>query len=60
MAVKLKGLLVVAMFLTPGVRVDAGGWAIINGKLVKIPPRGPATRQLMEAIQEIAVSARRR
>jgi len=54
---KLSGLVVVAMFISPGVKAGAAGWAIVNGKLVKIPPRGPASLRLMEAIQ--GITARR-
>ncbi len=51
---KLSGLVIVAMFISPGVAAGAAGWAIVNGKLVKVPPRGPANRQLMDAIQGLA------
>ncbi|MDQ3893430.1 MAG: hypothetical protein M3292_02015 [Actinomycetota bacterium] len=33
-----------------GVAVDAGGWMILNGKIHKIPPRGPVTRILEQAM----------
>jgi hypothetical protein len=29
-----------------GVMVDGGGWLILNGKVIRIPPRGPITRIL--------------
>jgi hypothetical protein len=29
-----------------GVMADGGGWLILNGKIVRIPPRGPITRIL--------------
>lgn len=29
-----------------GIAVDGGGWILINGKIVKVPPRGPATKLL--------------
>lgn len=57
---KLSGLVIVAMFISPGVAAGAAGWAIVNGKLVKIPPRGPANRQLTDAIQGLAGKATQR
>jgi len=55
---KLSGLVIVAMFISPGVAAGAAGWAIVNGKLVKIPPRGPANKQLTDAIQGLASKGR--
>ena len=55
---KLSGLVIVAMFISPGVAAGAAGWAIVNGKLVKIPPRGPANKQLTDAIQGLAAKGR--
>jgi hypothetical protein len=56
---KLKGMMIVAMYLSPGVARGAGGWAIVNGKVVKVPPRGPAFDQLQQAVLAIAGKARR-
>jgi hypothetical protein len=49
-----KGLAIVATYLSPGVAAGAGGFIIVNGKLKKIPPRGPATRQLHAALRALA------
>lgn len=54
MAIKLKGLVVVAMYVSPGVSAGAGGFVIVNGKLRKVPPRGPAFKQLEAAVQAVA------
>ncbi|HWC03364.1 MAG TPA: hypothetical protein VHF87_11380 [Methylomirabilota bacterium] len=54
MAVKLKGLVVVAMYVSPGVAAGAGGYVIVNGKLKRVPPRGPAFKQLQAAVQAVA------
>jgi hypothetical protein len=32
---------IVATLLGPGVAQGAGGWVIVGGKIVKVPPRGP-------------------
>ena len=32
-----------------GVAVDGGGFVVINGKVIKVPPRGPA-RELVESV----------
>ena len=54
MAIKPKGLVVVAMYVSPGVSRGAGGFVIVNGKLKKVPPRGAAFKQLEAAIQTVA------
>jgi hypothetical protein len=35
-----------AIYVSPGVKVDAGGFIIVNGKFKKVPPRGPEFNQL--------------
>jgi hypothetical protein len=32
---------IVATFLSPGIGAGAGGFVIVGGKIVKVPPRGP-------------------
>jgi hypothetical protein len=32
---------IVATLVGPGVAQGAGGWVIVGGKLVRVPPRGP-------------------
>ena len=32
---------VVASYVSPGVKVDGGGFIIVNGKIIKVPPWGP-------------------
>lgn len=55
----LKNFVVVATYVSPGVKVDGGGFIIINGKLVKVPPRGPAYRQLQAALDAVAARVER-
>jgi hypothetical protein len=50
---KLRGWAIVATYISPGVSRGGPGIAIVNGKIVKIPPRGPVTRQLQEAIAQL-------
>ena len=50
---KIKEFTLVATFLSPGVAVGASGFVIVGGKIVKVPPRGPAFAKLTAAIQEI-------
>lgn len=56
--IKIKGLAVVAMYVSPGVKAGAGGFVIVNGKVKKVPPRGPVFQQLVSAIQAAAGRAR--
>jgi len=56
---KLKGLVIVATYVSSGVKLDAGGFVIVTGKVIKVPPRGPATRLLQEALQAIVASPKR-
>jgi hypothetical protein len=44
----------VAMYISPGILVGAGGIMIINGRIVKVPPRGPVFEQLVEVLNKIA------
>ncbi|KRA20094.1 hypothetical protein [Lysobacter sp. Root604] len=46
---------IVASFVSPGVSQGAGGFAIVGGKIVKIPPRGikllQASYQMLDAAE---------
>ena len=59
MSLVLKNFVLVATYVSPGVKVDAGGFVIINGKIVKVPPRGPEYRQLLAAFDAVAAKAER-
>jgi hypothetical protein len=50
----LKGITIVATFISAGVSAGASGFAIVGGKIVKIPPHGPAFKKITEASVEIA------
>jgi len=50
----LKSFTIVATFLSPGVSKGAAGFAIVGGKIVKIPPRGPAFQQFAAAAAKAA------
>lgn len=54
MAKSLKPVQIVASFVSPGVAKGAAGFVIVGGKIKKIPPRGPAFKQLMDAVDQIA------
>jgi hypothetical protein len=45
------------IFLGNGPLVDGGGWVIINGKLVHIPPRGPRMAELIGLANALRASA---
>lgn len=49
-----KSFTIVATFLSPGVSKGAAGFAIVGGKIVKIPPRGPAFAELAVAAAKAA------
>ena len=49
-----KNFTIVATFLSPGVAKGGSGIAIVGGKIVKIPPRGPAFQQLADAAAKLA------
>ena len=49
-----KNFTIVATFLSPGVSKGAAGFAIVGGKIKKIPPRGPAFQQLAAAAAKAA------
>jgi hypothetical protein len=55
---KFKELVIVATYVSPGVKVDGGGFAIVNGKIIKIPPRGPASQLLQEALRGIVAEGK--
>lgn len=48
-----KGLGIVVMYVSTGVKLGAGGIAIVNGKVIKVPPRGPANQQLQTAVRAL-------
>jgi hypothetical protein len=53
-ATKITEKTVVALFISPGVLVDGGGFMIINGKIVRVPPRGPLLDELRGVLNKIA------
>jgi hypothetical protein len=59
-AIDVKDLVIVAMFVSPGVAAGTGGFVIVNGKIKKLPPRGPLLHQLRSAIEAIAGRGRGR
>lgn len=44
----------VAMYISPGILVGASGIIIINGRVVKVPPRGPVLEELVGVLNKIA------
>ncbi len=49
----IQGITLVATFISPGVIAGAAGFMIVGGKIVKIPPRGPAFLKLTKLVQEM-------
>ena len=54
MALNPKKYTLVVQLLSPGVVRGAGGIGIVGGKIVKIPPRGPAYRQIVGLMKDLA------
>jgi hypothetical protein len=54
MAAKITAKTAVALFISPGVLVDGGGFMIVNGKIIIIPPRGPLTEELIGLLNKFA------
>jgi len=50
----IQGITLVATFISPGVTAGAAGFMIVGGKIVKIPPRGPAFTKLAELVKEMS------
>ncbi|HET6935655.1 MAG TPA: hypothetical protein VFI72_12505 [Candidatus Angelobacter sp.] len=48
---------VVASFVSPGVKVDGGGFVIVNGHIHIVPPRGPKDPELNKAKLSVGVAA---
>ncbi len=48
---------IVASFVSPGVKVDGGGFVIVNGRIVPVPPRGPKDPEFNKAKLAIALAA---
>jgi hypothetical protein len=57
---KFKGLAIVATYLSPGVTAGAAGIGIVNGKIVRIPPRGPAYSLLNQAFKAMKAKGKGR
>ena len=53
-ALKITSKTAVALFISPGVLVDGGGIMIVNGKVIRVPPRGPLFEQLLVVVNKIA------
>ncbi|HUL75344.1 MAG TPA: hypothetical protein VLT86_19685 [Vicinamibacterales bacterium] len=51
---------IVATYVSPGVAAGAGGFVIVNGKIIRVPPRGPVMKQLSEVLSKVATSRRGR
>ena len=48
------GVTLVATFISAGVSAGASGFMVVNGKIRKIGPRGPAFFKLTEAVKELS------
>jgi hypothetical protein len=45
-----------AIVVSSGVKVDAGGFIIVNGKIIKIPPRGPEFEKIMNGAHLLSLA----
>ena len=50
----ISGVTLVATFISAGVSAGASGFMVVNGKIRKIGPRGPAFFKLTEAVKELS------
>jgi hypothetical protein len=50
----LERFVIVASYVSAGVKVGAEGIVIVNGKVIKVPPRGPVFQELQKAIAKVA------
>jgi hypothetical protein len=53
-----QNVTLVATFISPGVSAGAAGFMIVNGKIVRIGPRGPAFAKISEAVRELSAPKR--
>jgi hypothetical protein len=51
----IQEIAIVAMYVSPGVKVDGWGFVIINGKIHVVPPRGPVTDVVQQLAAGLAV-----
>ena len=51
----IREIAIVAMYVSPGVKVDGSGFVIINGKIHIVPPRGPVTAVVRQLGAGLAV-----
>ncbi|MDQ6603127.1 MAG: hypothetical protein M3176_04160 [Chloroflexota bacterium] len=51
----IREIAIVAIYVSPGVKVGASGFVIINGKIHVVPPRGPVTDVVQQLAAGLAV-----
>jgi hypothetical protein len=56
---KIKNMAIVASYVSPGVKAGASGFVIVNGKIYRVPPRGPASELLQQALAAISGIAKK-
>jgi hypothetical protein len=49
-----QAVTLVATFVSPGVAAGAAGFVIVNGKIKRVEPRGPAFLKLTELVKEMS------
>jgi hypothetical protein len=50
---KFRNFAIVATYVSAGVKAGGPGFVIVNGKVIKVPPRGPEMQALQAAIKGI-------
>lgn len=48
---------IIASFVSPGVKVDGGGFVIVNGHVHIVPPRGPKDAEFNKAKLAVGLAA---
>lgn len=48
------GVTLVATFISPEVSAGAAGFMLVGGKIVRVPPRGPAFLKLTGLVKEMS------
>jgi len=51
----IREIAIVAIYVSPGVKVGASGFVIINSKIHVVPPRGPVTDMVQQLAAGLAV-----
>jgi hypothetical protein len=56
---KFRNFAIVATYVSAGVKAGGPGIVIVNGKVIKVPPRGPANQLLQQALKAVMATAKK-